>query len=214
MILTKIQIQAIDTYLKNSEIEFVDVRMEMLDHVASEVEHKMQTEKLDFYDAFKNYMVFNKKQLQKQNKQFTKTTDIKVLKAIGKFIIKPASFLIFVLFFLVLKGLSKYIVLNEFLRFAPIVIMIGLGLFYYVLVLRFGKKERYSGFERMSLILVLGMQITQLFISPYYQQTVFENYNNANMVFVSFLLVLGLGFITTFLQFKKEYTHRYKNKFV
>jgi uncharacterized membrane protein len=92
--------------------------------------------------------------------------------------------------------------------------MSGLGVFYYILVLRFSKKERYSGFERMSLFLVLGMQIIQLFISPYYQQTVFENYENTNILFVSFLLVLGFSFIATLLQFKKEYTHRYKNLLV
>jgi hypothetical protein len=92
--------------------------------------------------------------------------------------------------------------------------MSGLGVFYYILVLRFSKKERYSGCERMSLFLVLGMQIIQLFISPYYQQKVFENYENTNNLFVSFLLVLGFSFIATLLQFKKEYSHRDKNLLV
>jgi hypothetical protein len=128
MKLTELQIQGIDTYLKNSEVEFVDVRMGMLDHVACD------------YEWF--------------------------------------------------------------------------GVFYYILVLRFSKKERYSGFERMSLFLVLRIQIIQLFISPYYQQTVFENYENTDILFVSFLLVLGFSFIATLLQFKKEYTHRYKNLLV
>ena len=49
MKLTRDQIHFIDTYLKNSEIEFIDVRMEMVDHVASEVEAKMTSENLDFY---------------------------------------------------------------------------------------------------------------------------------------------------------------------
>lgn len=38
MKLTELQIQGIDTYLKNSEVEFVDVRMGMLDHVACDYE--------------------------------------------------------------------------------------------------------------------------------------------------------------------------------
>jgi hypothetical protein len=72
MKLTELKIQSIDTYLKNSEIEFVDVRMEMLDHVASELEYKIERERLDFYYASKHFMMVHIKKSQKQNKQFTK----------------------------------------------------------------------------------------------------------------------------------------------
>ena len=57
--LTSQNIKFIDNYLKNSEVIYYDIRMEMLDHVATAVEQKMQTENLDFYDAFKSYMVVN-----------------------------------------------------------------------------------------------------------------------------------------------------------
>ena len=57
MSLSSENIQFIDNYLKNSEVIYYDIRMEMLDHVATAVEHKMQAENLDFYDAFKSYMV-------------------------------------------------------------------------------------------------------------------------------------------------------------
>ena len=95
MKLNKEQIHFIDTYLKNSGIEFIDIRMEMLDHIASAVENKMQKENLDFYHAYKNYMVIHKKQHLKANKQFIKTTDKKVLIAIGRFFIKPNSLFLF-----------------------------------------------------------------------------------------------------------------------
>jgi hypothetical protein len=56
MRLTKQQIQFIDTYLINSEVIYVDIRLEMLDHIALAVEEKMEVENQDFYDAFKDYM--------------------------------------------------------------------------------------------------------------------------------------------------------------
>ena len=65
MKLTKEYIQFIDNYLKNSEVIYYDIRMEMHDHVASAVEQKMEAENLDFYDAFKSYMVVNKKEVLK-----------------------------------------------------------------------------------------------------------------------------------------------------
>mgnify|MGYP003609994852 FL=1 len=68
MKLTAENIQFIDNYLKNSEVIYYDIRMEMLDHVATAVEQKMEAENLDFYDAFKSYMVVNKKEILKGKK--------------------------------------------------------------------------------------------------------------------------------------------------
>lgn len=212
MTLNETQIQAIDTYLKNSEIEFVDVRMEMLDQVASALEHKMKSEKLDFYKAFKNYMVLHKKQLQKQNKQFTKTTDIKVLKAIGTYTIKPISLLTFVLCFLALKMTSNYIDLAPFLKFAPIAFITSIFIFYFSMIFRFGKKERYSGIERMTIITSFVTQIINSFLNPWYGKTLFGDYENLSLLFVSYLLILGMALVATLLQLKKEYTERYTNK--
>jgi hypothetical protein len=51
-------VKFIDVYLKNSEIEFADIRVEMVDHVASEIEQRMfEGDKRDFYYVFKDYMV-------------------------------------------------------------------------------------------------------------------------------------------------------------
>ena len=61
--LTKEDIQSIDTYLKNSDIQYIDVRMEMVDHVATAVETDMVENNITFYDAFKDYMVSHKKEL-------------------------------------------------------------------------------------------------------------------------------------------------------
>ena len=44
MKLTLQDIQFIANYLKNSEVIYYDIRMEMLDHVATAVEQKMKAE--------------------------------------------------------------------------------------------------------------------------------------------------------------------------
>jgi hypothetical protein len=48
MKLTKENIVFIDKYLQNSGVFYYDVRVEMLDHVATAVEKKMEEESLDF----------------------------------------------------------------------------------------------------------------------------------------------------------------------
>ena len=52
MKLSKEQIQFIDTYLIKNEVIYVDIRLEMLDHIVLAVEQKMAVENQDFYDAF------------------------------------------------------------------------------------------------------------------------------------------------------------------
>jgi uncharacterized protein with von Willebrand factor type A (vWA) domain len=68
MKLSKENIRFIDNYLKFNEVVYFDIRLEMLDHVATAVEQKMNEEQLEFYDAFKEYMVQNKKEVMKFNK--------------------------------------------------------------------------------------------------------------------------------------------------
>lgn len=71
MKLSNEEIKFIDTYLEKSDVIFVDLRAEMTDHIATGVEEKMEQEKLDFYDAFKEYMVKNKRELLKSNNKMT-----------------------------------------------------------------------------------------------------------------------------------------------
>ncbi len=71
MKLSKEEIKFIDTYLEKSDVIFVDLRAEMTDHIATGVEEKMKNERIDFYDAFKEYMVKNKRDLLKSNNKMT-----------------------------------------------------------------------------------------------------------------------------------------------
>jgi hypothetical protein len=93
MKLTNQDLQFIDNYLTNSGVFYADIRMEMLDHVASAIEKKMEAEDLIFYDAFKDYMVENKTELLKNNREGISYKDTKTFKESALFLLKPLSLL-------------------------------------------------------------------------------------------------------------------------
>ncbi len=71
MALSKGDIIFIDRYLLNSGVEFLDIRMEMIDHIASAIEtHIKNGDKRSFYDIFKAYMLTHKQDLLQSNKKF------------------------------------------------------------------------------------------------------------------------------------------------
>ena len=57
MELTKEQIQRIEHYLNAKNITYIDIRLEILDHIISDIETKMIKENLDFETAFYNVTV-------------------------------------------------------------------------------------------------------------------------------------------------------------
>jgi hypothetical protein len=69
MKLSKEEIKFIDTYLQSSEVIYSDIRQEMVDHIATAIEEKMELEQEDFYKTFKSYMLANKKEILKNNKK-------------------------------------------------------------------------------------------------------------------------------------------------
>ena len=83
--LDKEQIGFIDHYLENSDIIHVDIRAEMVDHIASGIEESIKAgDEREFYYIFKDYMAMHKARLLDNNKKFLRATDLKILKAIGK----------------------------------------------------------------------------------------------------------------------------------
>ena len=96
--LTKEEIQFIDNYLKNSDVIFIDVRLEMTDHVASVIEEKLNKDpELEFYDAFKNYMLQYKKELLKNTSKYRWDLDKKALKIIGYNMFDPLILVVFMI---------------------------------------------------------------------------------------------------------------------
>lgn len=111
--LTKENIQFIDAYLKNSNVEYLDIRIEMTDHVASEIEAKMvQGDVREFYEIFKSYMLEHKKGLLKNLKKFKWQATKKAFKQIFINSYQPKTLfltgLTVLLMFFVGKIFSKY----------------------------------------------------------------------------------------------------------
>lgn len=86
--LTQEQIKFIDDYLKNSGIEYLDIRYEMTDHVATVLE----TLEGDFYDNFIAYMLMHKKELLEFNKKAKRTAILRAVKFYFKTMVTSLGF--------------------------------------------------------------------------------------------------------------------------
>ncbi len=52
MKLTEEQLQQIETYLNNNDIEYIDLHLEVLDHISTDIENEMTTNNISFNEAF------------------------------------------------------------------------------------------------------------------------------------------------------------------
>lgn len=167
MKLSQENIKFIDNYLKNSQIDFFDIRMEMLDHISSAVEEKMKAENLDFYDAFKNYMVVNKKELVDKNKKLMKWSFSNALPFL-KFCIKPKSLLLAIIVFIIynyfdvyLKDVSSGLFLGTLLFLVISIVFIQLFMYRFIL------KDRFFAVEKSSFVLMFVYQISNFCLNLY-----------------------------------------------
>lgn len=151
MKLTPQEIHFIDNYLQKAEVVYVDIRSEMVDHVATAVEVKMNKEHLDFYEAFKQYMVYNKKELLK-NKGAWSVYSKTVMVAFLKFTAHPFRLMIGVVLYLFFNfvNVATYFPENFTIQnlFFVILLVVALGqmiYFHFVLSQRFFVLERLGG---------------------------------------------------------------------
>lgn len=155
-------IQFIDNYLKNSEVIYYDIRMEMLDHVATAVEQKMETENLDFYDAFKNYMVLNKKEILKGNKFWSTYSKDTILNFL-KFLANPILILIGISIYFIFQNIeiTKYFsnsfTINNLFFISILVVALYQILYFYIYL-----KERFYVIEKVGGVLAL-LNYAQIF---------------------------------------------------
>ena len=171
MKLTAENIKFIDNYLKNSEVIYYDIRIEMLDHVATAIEQKMQTENLDFYDAFKSYMVVNKKEILKGNKFWSVYSKDTILNFL-KFLMHPV---------MIMTGLSFYFfyenieITNYFsesftirnLFFVVMMILAFFQLIYFHLIL----KQRFFVLEKLGGLLAIIYYLQMFFMNQHEDET-------------------------------------------
>jgi hypothetical protein len=195
MKLTEENIKFIDNYLKNSEVEYFDIRMEMLDHISSAVEEKMQLENLDFYDAFKNYMTVNKKAILKNNPH-----KFKLLKTTFKnyflFLFTFQSILAFVCVYAFFETINSCFQTKDIHYYGSMIVFFSvfIGFLYY----HFKLKEQLIRFS--SLESVTGL------IFLFYQFSIFFNNGGSfkEQTSLWFLISYISAFIIFFLFYKRE----------
>jgi len=210
MKLTKDDIQFIDTYLKNSMIVYGDIRMEMVDHVATEIENKMsQGDKRPFQHIFKEYMALHRLRLLDSNsrrishltKQLAKKGFNKVLKVnygIG-FLCALAFYTISMEMFDLTRTVWVHLILN----LSPI---LGLNLIYEY-KRRKNKAPRISGIERLGVIISLLVLLVFLIFN------LSSSYTEWLQFVYVFVFSAQLIITTAFLSLGIEQYKMYKNKF-
>lgn len=190
MKLSKEQIEFIDKFLQRNDVQYIDVREEMIDHIASAVEEKMILDNANFHDTFVSYVNFNKKELFKMNKSIW-WFSLSEIKSYLHSLLKPISlfvnFFLLVIFFLFRKN-ENMVLLKENLPFYFIVSFLIIGLLnfvYFSLVI----KKRYFFIERNSILLMILYWINLLVLKP------FENNKTLSDVLLVVFMMLLVGYI-------------------
>jgi hypothetical protein len=185
MKLTSQNIHFIDNYLKNSEVIYYDIRMEMLDHVATAVERKMEAENLDFYDAFKNYMEVNKKEILKGNKFWSIYSKDTILNFL-KFLLHPIMIVIGVSFYFFYKNvaISNYFSESFTIRNLLFVFMIILA-FFQLIYFRLILKQRFFVLEKLGGLLVFIYYLQMFFMNQHND----EIPSNVTLTLFSYIII-------------------------
>lgn len=102
--LTTEQIQCIDDLLRMLQVEFLDIRYEMVDHIASELE-AMEG---DFKENLKVYFVMNKLSILQQNEIAKKAAKKKALKLYFKTMAEPMVIAVAVVMFTIVYYFAQY----------------------------------------------------------------------------------------------------------
>tara|TARA_R110002049_G_scaffold192470_5_gene361354 strand:+ start:68 stop:718 length:651 start_codon:yes stop_codon:yes gene_type:complete len=210
--LEKEEIQFIDTYLENSDVVFADIRMEMVDHVASDIEDRMHASNADdFYNVFKVYMVENKAQLLMDNRQFLKSADRKIWKALVKAFFKPITAILFLVFCLAFYLLSQNYgieVLKWFVSIIPLIGFIGF-IVTYVIYQSVKSLKRFSVVERLAFPFYAFYQLPNLFLN-FTRKSADTN----TMIWLIISVSLGLTLISLLIivsvKLFKSYERQYK----
>ena len=203
MKLTKDDIVFIDTYLKNNDVIYDDIRYEMIDHIASAVEEKMQLEQEDFYNAFKSYMLVNKKAILKNNKKRW-SFSWEAIRQFLLFLVKPYMLLFGVFLFVFFKNVevNSYFSEDFTVRHLFFVLVVTVAIFQSVYIPFYLKKKFYA-LEKTAVILSF-IYYGQLFFFPFFETELVSYWT---LTIFSFLL---FGYVAFFIQeLMKFHKHRF-----
>lgn len=210
--LTEENIKFIDRYLDNSDVVYADIRTEMVDHVASEIEEQIrQGDIRDFYYIFKDYMIEHKAKLLENNKVFLKLADRKIVKALVKESLSSLGLITFSISFIGLYAVFYLYNFNTFKSIAltiPFLFFIVLALAYWAALKRF-KLERFSAIERIAMPFNIIFHVFILISNQW--RAVLDASNAVYLIIVMavFLVAMVSLFNVTF-RMAKEYQRKFK----
>lgn len=201
MNLNKQDILFIDTYLVNSDAIYADIRQEMLDHIANAVEEKMHLEKEDFYTAFKAYMINNKKEILKNNKQ-QGSFSWNAVKQFMLFLGKPYLLFLGVILYFLFSNFDINRVFSTNFNFGNLVFLLVLFLMIFqAIYFRIYLKKRFYYVEKTGSVLLI-IYFLQSFLLPIYGR---ENVSTITLTFFTYLLLSYTAFfINEVLKFNKH----------
>jgi len=191
------QITFIDNYLQKSDVVFVDIRAELTDHIASAVEEKMEAENLDFYDAFKDFMIHNKKEILRERSYFLPST-LGFLKTLYK----PYNIVIaIVIIAMIYFGLQKFDELSLLILANKIVfyVMLTFGIIQTTQTLI--TKKRFAYLERASFSLTV-IYFMNLIFNGFIDKFHGNYYSQGITIFL--LIAFLIHYTLTVLKFKSN----------
>ncbi len=197
MRLSQENIDFIDDYLKRNDVMYFDIRMEMLDHILNGIENEMTEKSIGFYDAFKNYMPKNKKEVFKMNEK----SSFEALKLFSKSLLNRYSIIV-ALFTAIICFVFKnsLIVLNSIFWILMLLYLLFITIIYFLT-----SRKRYYILEKMGLIMNV-IYFINLFINGF----VFAEFQG-NIYTISIVLFLSTSFyvyyIKTVVKFNKSQKH-------
>ncbi|WP_293874378.1 hypothetical protein [Flavobacterium sp.] len=198
MKLSNKELKFIDTYLEKSDVIFVDLRAEMTDHIATGVEEKMEHEKIDFYDAFKEYMIKNKRELLKSHNKMTGHYLNSIIQ-FSKTFYKSYNIILGLLIIIgyryfnedsILKTIHQALFLT-IISFSVLQVVVNLVI-----------RKRYFYLEKTSIILVV-IYYLDLFINGFYKDF-FGNYITVGVTFFLYVTFI-IHYFFTIKKFRIQY---------
>lgn len=210
MKLTEENIKFIETYLNNTPIDYIDVRIELTDHIAAAVEVKMQSENSSFYDAFKCYMVENKQDLLKSQEKLKKKNQLEGFAMVWKRFKKPWGIAFFLMICTLLLNFKNWFAID----FPYIAVMWSLLIiisFIYIVFSYPIRQNRFSGLEALGWVMFFVHYLIQVLFNFGQPKPLFyEKIPFIINLLVSVLVCFGIAWIVTFFEQRKLYRRKFR----
>jgi hypothetical protein len=167
----------------------------------------METENINFYDAFKRYMILNKKELLKK---FSGSgyKSFEPVKSFGLLLIKPISLLlgiVFIMSFYFFNDLfdKEYFVSNFQIYWLICLFIFGM---LHLVYFNFIKKKRFFAVEQSFFVLSVIYYVFVPFSNPF-------NVTNFNLIFLIDISILFFSFVYIFFYYTRIKMY-YNNKHI